>query len=306
MINDIKKFVLRGAVFILLCLLLDFAIGKVVQVLYHSQENKLSKGILNTESDILIIGSSRANHHYIPEIFSDTLKMSCFNMGSGGQGTFYNYGIIGSVFERYSPKIIIMDVMDTDIMKRDGDIERISELLPFYSISESIREVIDINGAKEKIKLFSRVYPYNSQLSSTVFSFIMKGKNPFIINEGYIPLEGNIGYNPIVVDNREQNIIDSVKINLLMKIVKLCEQHNTTLFVVMSPKYLNYTNESTFLEALSILMEKQDIKIWDYEQDPRFITKGELFKDELHLNNNGAIEYSRIIAGRIKDDYITE
>lgn len=304
MINDIKKFILRGAVFILLCLMIDFAIGKVVQVLFYSQENKLSKGILKTESDILIVGSSRANHHYIPEIFSDTLKMSCFNMGSGGQGTYYNYAIIGSVFERYSPKIIIMDVMDADINKRDIDKDRLSELLPYYSISENIRAVIDIKGSKERIRLFSRVYPYNSKLSSIVFSFVMKGSNPFIINDGYIPLEGNIGYNPIVVENREQNIIDSVKINMLLKIVELCKQHNTTLIIVMSPKYLKYTNESTFIETLSILLEKQDIRIWDYEQDPRFITKGELFKDELHLNNQGAIEYSRIIAGRIKDDYI--
>ena len=41
---------------------------------------------LDNQYDVLIMGSSRAHHHYVPEIISDSLGLSCYNTGKDGNG----------------------------------------------------------------------------------------------------------------------------------------------------------------------------------------------------------------------------
>ena len=41
-----------------------------------------------TKADLLVFGSSRANHHYVPEVFEDSLKLTFYNTGKDGSGIF--------------------------------------------------------------------------------------------------------------------------------------------------------------------------------------------------------------------------
>ena len=45
----------------------------------YTKMNRIERGV--TE-DVVIFGTSRANHHYIPSILSDTLQMSVYNAGT--------------------------------------------------------------------------------------------------------------------------------------------------------------------------------------------------------------------------------
>ena len=74
---------------IVFIVILDFAVGTVYKALYFSeksrQNDRLIHSVLGTNEDILIFGSSRALHHYNPQIIEDSLGMTCYNVGSGGQ-----------------------------------------------------------------------------------------------------------------------------------------------------------------------------------------------------------------------------
>jgi hypothetical protein len=300
---QVKQLSFRATTFLIVFFLLDLVVGEILRLAYFSQENKYNYGILKTEAEIIIVGSSRANSHYIPSVFSDTLGISCFNMGSGGQNIYYYYGIIGSILERYKPRIIIMDVMGSDIEIRDDASDRLSAFLPFYRSSQSIKEMINLRGPVERIKLLSGVYPFNSQVTSIIYSLIKKGENPHLIMGGYIPLDGKISL-PIVTAAREEKVfLDSFKVKLVEKIALLCQQNDIQLLIIVSPIFAKFNDKSSSIESLKEIISKYDIEVWDYEQNPYFLSNGALFRDELHLNHKGAIEYSKTIASRIEQVY---
>lgn len=84
-----RNFLIKSAIFLTLCGLLDFGLGKIFGYLtvhatggYTKRDNLISDEV---DANILIFGSSRAAHHYVPSILSDSLDMSCYNCGLDGQ-----------------------------------------------------------------------------------------------------------------------------------------------------------------------------------------------------------------------------
>ena len=91
-----KRFVIRLIAFLFVMLTIDRGFGMVMNYL---QEN--AKGgyighhnyiLQRANEDILIFGSSRALHHYNPQIVIDSLGMNCYNCGQDGNGIILFYG----------------------------------------------------------------------------------------------------------------------------------------------------------------------------------------------------------------------
>ena len=65
---------------------------------------------MRAEHEILILGSSRAHHHYDSPFLSDTLGIDVYNGGIDGNGVVLAYGILEMVLNRYKPKLVVFDV----------------------------------------------------------------------------------------------------------------------------------------------------------------------------------------------------
>src|SRR5207249_457135 len=91
--EDYKKFFKRLIVLIILIVLLDRAVGSLMQYLFYQKATSnfsvSTHAIEGATEDILIYGSSRATHHYDPQIFKDTFGLSCFNCGKDGMDVLY-------------------------------------------------------------------------------------------------------------------------------------------------------------------------------------------------------------------------
>ena len=146
--------------------LLDFSIGKTLRYFYFKQEcgreYRATYAIEKTTDDILIFGSSRAYHHYIPTIIEDKLKQSCYNTGSPGQFLLYNYATFKAISKRYTPKVMILDVSPDDLGVDEDSYDRLSFLLPYYKNHPEIRPIVDLKSPFEKFKLLSSIYAFNS------------------------------------------------------------------------------------------------------------------------------------------------
>ena len=109
----IKKIILNIIIVIGALFILDFGIGRTLRYFYFKETSGLhfrtTYAMEKTEADILIFGSSRANHHYVPEVFEDSLKMKFYNTGRDANGVFFQSAVLKSVLKRYKPKIIIYD-----------------------------------------------------------------------------------------------------------------------------------------------------------------------------------------------------
>ena len=125
--NGILKFILSGIGFLFLFIILDHSIGYGLQYIERAvREINPGVGSVKTsfvcelvDSDVLIIGSSRAADHYIPNQMEKSFSMSVFNCGVKGSYFLYQTAVIQRIIQRYLPKLIIWDMEPIVFMKRD-------------------------------------------------------------------------------------------------------------------------------------------------------------------------------------------
>ncbi len=304
--NQSLYFVYKVLVFILIFFILDFALGSMFKYYYFKQTSgfyyRTTFAMEKTKADVLVFGSSKANHQYYPEIFEKRFNLSCYNVGRDGSSIFYHYAILKSVLQRYSPKVIILDIT-REFEKRQLSYDRLWMLLPYYESHPNLQSIIELKGPFEKIKLISKVYPYNSLIFSIISgnSDFNKDKNSDF--KGYVPLF-NEWKDPIehiskpFVDN-----IDSTKIKIFESFVENCINSGVKIYIVASPNFYitNYVDKSILIARETA--QKYKIEFLDHSNDSIFLSNRSYFADELHLNNNGAIVFSNILVDEIIKDY---
>ena len=115
---------------------IDYVIGNVLKTFYFKQESGLqyrtTYSIDKTTADVLIFGSSTANHNYEPNAFEKGLGMSFYNAGADGSSIFYDYGILRAVLKRYKPKIAILSFEASEFFEYQNSYDELSALLPYY------------------------------------------------------------------------------------------------------------------------------------------------------------------------------
>lgn len=304
--------ILKIIVFIILIVLLDQGAGMILRKLYFSQKTgpdyALNYSFQDCKADILIFGASQAQHNYDSRIISKSLNMSCYNAGQdGGHSIIMQYAQIKAITKRYSPKIILLDFYPNSIVRYPGDYDRLSILLPYYSVYPDLRPLIQLRGPYEKIKLLSAIYPFNSNVINIIrFNTSTRAarKRDF---EGYIPLPGTI-MNDDVLKQKAVNVlqsdVDSNMVSALKNIISLCKEKNISLIIVSSPIFPTQDERklsSTRSAKLSLtIMSRENIKYHDCTFDPIFAGRKDLFKDKFHLNEKGATIFSEEMAEWIK------
>lgn len=307
-----KKAVYRTFIFFLSLYLLDFTIGSVLSHLYKNQvstiDESLNHTIYNSNEDILIFGNSRVLYHFDPRIFADSLKLTCYNAGrSGGYTILFSAALISAVYQRYSPKIIIVEFEPLQMAYSDDDYENLSTLLPYYNVNTYIQNIVNLRKPFEKFKLLSKIYPYNSRIISIIrYNLNKKSKNNLI--NGYIEKVPGL-YKTSAEDEKYDeyfgNAIDTNKVNALNYIINICKANNTKLYFVNSPMYQGYSADKQVKSiasqnAVNIIKSNKLIFI-NYANDTAYTNHKELFNENLHLNTIGAKKFSSGMARVIKN-----
>jgi hypothetical protein len=304
---------LKIVLFILIITITDKALGLILRKLYFSQtagqDYSLSYVLSQCNSDIIIFGNSRAQHHYDSRIISAALKMSCYNAGQdGGHSIILPYAEIKSITKRYSPKIIILEFSPTGIVHFEGDYDRLSILLPYYQKYSEMRPLILLRGPYERIKLLSSIYPFNSDIIN-IIGFNTKTraaqKKDF---DGYIPLTEVLNTNminakPEILNQliiRTKSVVDSNMVNSLENIISICRGKNISLFIMNSPIF-HEVNESVSpafpVEKISLdIIHLNQVNYFDFSSNQTFVGHPEWFADKAHLNEQGARVFSNMVA----------
>lgn len=295
-----KKFIVRLFVLALLLVGLDVSFGMVMDYMYQQAKSgatSKSTYIANkTNEDILIFGSSRAVHHYNPQIIEDSLGMSCYNCGYDGNGILLNYGYYQLIIERYAPKVIVYDVLPAFDLINGDNIKYIKGLRPFYRIGHTrnfVSEVDKIEGVKD----YCSMYRYNGISVQTVMDFV---KSRIAPKKGYIPSKDKMVKEPVVNDMPDNNMgnIDSIKINYLSDFIDLCQEKGTKLVFVISPLYKR-TNSNEY-EPLRQLASQKNVVIIDNTLFENRNNDASYFSDAVHLTAEGADEYTRLFTRQLR------
>ena len=306
---DVNKNKLGGAllyivVTILLLISMDLCIGGASAWFYHRSKygifHRQQYVLKESKDDIIILGSSRASHHYVPSIISDSLGVSCYNAGSEGMCIYYHYAMLAAMIERgHCPQVVIYDVMDLDAMEYPGPTftldAALDRLAPHYGEYVCIDSLFELKDWKEKLKLQSLTYRYNSKLVQSIKCNFM----PLPEDNGY---EKVVGVLPDNMDFTKEEYndceLDSLKLLYMQKMVDLAKGHQIKLFFVFSPCFKD--NPSKAYDAAKEIAHLNQIEVIDCYNEPTLM-KRELFRDLMHLNDDGARVWTLYLASILKN-----
>jgi hypothetical protein len=299
--KDIPSLLLKTLVFLVILFLLDFVIGNILGNLYSKQKPgdiyRATYSLDSTKADILIFGSSRANHHYIPPIFKKRMNLSCYNTGRDGQSIFYNYAILKSVLKRYSPKMVIIDFSPGEFEIERQSYDRLSALTPYYKSHSEIRDIIKLRSPFEKYKLLSKIYPYNSLIFTVLMGAAKSHEKRKHVKEqnGYIPLTDSC-YTQLVIDSAARtDDLDSNKINAFKSFIRDCKNANVKTFVVLSPLFIKYLHEDPSTYLAMEVAKKYNVPVFSFINDPFFYNDLLFAGDGTHLNDSGAKIFTNLV-----------
>lgn len=313
MANSIRQkqgpsFIIKGLTFFIILFFLDYSIGNLLRYFYFKQDSGLlyrtTYALDSTKADILIFGSSTANHHYIPALFTQGLHMSCYNTGRDGNNILYSYAILQGVLRRHPPKMIILDIYNREFRQGQETYDRITSLLPYYGNHPEIRKIIELKSPYEKYKIFSKIYPFNSLLFTIAVGNADFNKNRESINDqnGYVPLKGN-WQKPLSIDTSLPTYkLDSIKIKYFKSFIRECQKSGIRLYLVSSPKFIKFKYEDPTLGVLKAVADEFNIPFYNFTNDSLYLNHRELYFNKDHLNGKGAEIFTNRIISRIKDE----
>jgi hypothetical protein len=287
---------------VLFVFLLDVIIGNILSYFYFKQQSGLqyrtTYSIEKTKADILIFGSSRANHHYEPHIFEKRLNLSYYNVGRDGNFIFYHYAVLKGILKRYSPKIVILDIVFGEFGKNQDSYDRISSLLPYYKDHPEMRSIIELKSQYEKLKLLSSIYPYNSSIFTIAVGnaeFNKKRKSDY---KGYVPLT-KIWNDSIGIDKSAvKYALDSMKVKVYESFIQDCIHANVKLYIICSPYYVKFRHTDYSITVGKEIAKRYNVPFLDYSTDSIFINNPKYFADKVHLNAEG----SEVFSNRVVDE----
>ena len=257
---------------------------------------KIKHLVYDVGEDVIMMGTSRCNSHYVPSIISDSIGMSVYNGGiDASNNIFSHYIILNHILACHAPKVICLEVQNSDCFRQTGTFNSISFFAPYFGRNAQADSVFLLAGSYWKYKL-SHLYRYNSKAVSNIAGLLINRHEGG--DNGYIPNPKPVRSPQVLSHANTRHDVDSTKINFVNRFVNLCRQHHVKLVFVVSPMYRQV--DADHYDVLKALAKSYDIPFLDYHTTGLFQDHPEYFRDVTHLWDQGARAYSSIFASDLK------
>lgn len=306
--TNIKNFIISFCIICSLLVTTDFLVGfigdKMILALPDlSCQATIDNYKLNkVTSDIIIIGSSRARHHYVSSMLLDSIcnfthfDYSIYNAGYDGKFVNYNSCIAESLLNRYTPKIIIFEVSHFELtLEHEKTVSYMKSLAPYYFSNIIVKNYIDRLGWKEKIKVQSNMYRYNGRILNILKSLLLTTSDD--TNLGYDPLFKKMTIIPPESENKDiESNLNQYSVTNFLRVLDYCQNNRINLVVVTSPSF-RPNNNNVFIKQECI---SRGIPYINLEDIDYFNDNPMLFQDSRHLNDEGAHVFTNLFFEHLK------
>lgn len=306
-----KKFLLKVLLFFACVVVMDIAFGQLFSYLrVHAKGGSTAncEYIANQcQDDIIIIGSSRATHHYVPKIIEDSLGMSCCNCGEEGNGVVLAYGRLKMLTERYTPKLVLYELTPGyDYGTKEPNNKYLGYLRAYYD-KKGIKVLFeDFDDDLSWLKMKSKMYQNTSRLLPDVFDNILYRDN----HKGYEPLYGKmiLKENQFTVQNYQDLVfaVDSVKLSYIERVIDLCKEEQIPLLFMISPRYGMAKPDMSIYEPALSICKQYNVPVYNYISCMSISDHIEFFQDEGHMNNQGAEAYTSLLINDVLRKIISQ
>lgn len=262
-------------------------------VFLHSKNRGKIETVFNskaTKYDVIILGTSRANNHFVAEMF-EKKGIKTFNYGISAAHLFEASLLLKLMVERkYEIKNVILET-DLNLASTHRSIPISSNFLPYIHNSEVIAYHFRNEENFDELYYipFYRFLKYDSKIGfREVFCTAIGKKTNSMDNLGYYPLEnhgnGNMKNNIVNLNPLPHNLYYE-------EIKKLCKDNNINFIPIMTPMCENVTGMDYFDKV-----KKAYPEIYNYENT---VVEDKYFSSCGHMNDAGA----KIFTTRIIKDF---
>ncbi|WP_372757963.1 hypothetical protein [Mariniflexile sp.] len=274
-----------------------FACNNIWYKIYHAS--------LNT--DIAILGNSRAQAHYNPEVITGATHLDSYNLGVSGT----TLNILKIRWQSYInrnklPKILIIDV-DYNLLGTANTFFEKLQYLPYVNEEEytNVAKQLDKNYLLEK---YVPLYKYRgfemgvySQIKSLVKADCSNYINGFIINENKWDEQDWDTFETKrlneTVDAKYFNTMYENGVEELRTILKFFNKNNIQVHLIWSPQYYKVhafkINQRQYVDSLLTKIAKDyKVNYVNFSNDSLVYSKAN-FYNHSHLNKHGADLFSK-------------
>ena len=301
--KSFRRFLIIALAIIATVVVCDFCLGKAMnwvmpQISNQGDTGKTYFSLNEVDTPIVIVGSSRAAHHYVSSMISDSLGYETYNVGRDGCFFSYNYCVINSILDRYSPRLIIWENSMDCLYESSAD--PLENLYPYYGVNPWVTECIDEDYSMAgRVSLISNMYKYNSILHRIVSRFIHKDTIVDRTKCGYDPLVPKVNQLILSHSDHHETTISQLKRNRLLLTLKRAQNLGVKIVMVDSPIYKEMAPYSKSQLELRNICNEYNALLLNNTQLEEFHKCPEYFNDHTHLNDYGAKEYTKVVIEQI-------
>ncbi|MCV2484022.1 hypothetical protein OD917_03730 [Flavobacterium sp. SH_e] len=289
-----KKFLLYIlGIFLLTVLIAVLLDGLYTYVFMQSKNRGKIETVFNSTAkkyDVVILGSSRANNHFVSQMFEDK-GLKTFNYGMSGGHLFEASLMLKLMIERkYEIKNIILEA-DLNL-SNDQESEGVAtKFLPYIHCSKVIKDHFSTEENFNELYYipFYRYVKFDSKIGfREVYKIEVNEKTNALDNLGYYPLEkhknGNMKNNIVNLNPLPHN-------KYYEEIKNICKKNDINFIAVMTPMCENVVGMNYFDKV-----KKAYPEIHNYEN---IVVENKYFSSCGHMTNAGA----RLFTARIIKDF---
>ena len=281
---------------IAILLILTLALLDVLYTVVYLQASNRGKidYVYNSQPknyDVVILGSSRANNHFVTQLFEDK-GLKAFNFGMSGGHLFEASLLLKLMIERkYKIENVIIET-DLNLSNEKRAEGVAAKFLPYVHNSALIKE--HFSQEEDFLELFYipfyRYIAFDAQIGfrEIYFNLIHK-KTSYLQNLGYAALKGNNGKM-----KNDLRALKPIQNKYYEEIKQICSANNIKLIAVMTPMCSNTKGLDYFKKVSNIYPE-----IHNYEN---VVNDDQYFSSCGHMNDQGA----RLFTSRIIKDFFTK
>ncbi len=266
-------------------LLLDVIFTTIIS--QSSERNKVENVLHSFEKkyDVVIMGTSRANNHFVTDLF-EKKGLKSFNYGISGSHLFETSLLLKLMMaNKFQIKNLILEA-DLSICNEKRDEGTTARFMPYIHTNSIIKEHYknEIDFKQLYYVPFYRYIKFDAKIGfREVYEVLAEKPTNTLYNKGYYPLISD-------TKGSMKNDISTLKVirnKYYEEIKKICKQNNINLIVVMTPMCKNTKGLDYFDNV-----KKQYPEINNFENT---VTDDRYFSSCGHLNNEGAIIYTNHI-----------
>jgi hypothetical protein len=275
-------------ILVLLALVLDYCYTSVY--LQSNNRNKIEY-VYNSKArnyDVVILGSSRANNHFVTEMFEQK-GLKTFNYGMSGGHLFESALLLKLMLERnYKIKTVILET-DLNLSNEKRSETVAAKFLPYIHDSEIIKNHFS-NEADFKYLYYIPFYRYinfDALIGFREFYKTLSQQTTNVLDKGGFHALG------IKKGNMKNDIraLKPLKNKYYEEIKQLCKANNINMISIMTPMCENTKGMDYFDKV-----KKSYPEIYNYEN---VVLEDKYFSSCGHMNYAGA----RIFTARIINDF---